>query len=113
MRCRSRTRKSTFLASSAPSSTRTTCAILGEAILPELLDEDTLAGAVILEISPGQTYVEAMSDWVDWTFMNEGLPSFEGGFEMGLDDLGAYLQTYGIDPYDEEGRSVIAHFIDQ
>ena len=89
-----------------------TDAILGGAILPESLDEDQLAMAIMLETSAGESYEEAMKSWVDETFMSEGLPSFEGGFEMGIDDLGAYLEQYGFSADDADGQRIIQHFIE-
>ncbi len=87
-------------------------AIIGGAILPGTISKDQLSMARILEITPGESYVDAMTLWVDTTFMFEGLPGFDGGLEMGLDDLAAYLERYGIDPYDDEGKAVITHFLD-
>lgn len=88
-----------------------TDAILGGAILPESLDEDQLVMAIVLDTSAGESYEDAMKAWVDETFMSEGLPGFESGFEMGIDDLGAYLEQYGLDPYEPDGKQIIMHFI--
>ena len=85
-------------------------AIMGGAILPDFVSEEQLAMAKTLLISPGQSYAEAMMDWVDETFMNDGLPGFDEGYEMGLDDLVYYLEQYGLDPYGQCGQRVIAHF---
>lgn len=84
-----------------------TDSILGGAILPESLDEDQLVMAIMLNTSAGESYEDAMKSWVDETFMNEGLQ----GFEMGIDDLGAYLDQYGFDPYEPDGKQIILHFI--
>jgi hypothetical protein len=84
-----------------------TDAILGGAILPESIDEDQLVMAMMLDTSAGESYEDAMKAWVDETFMNEALP----GFEMGIDDLGAYLEQYGFDPYEPDGKQIILHFI--
>lgn len=88
-----------------------TDAILGGAILPESLDEDQLVMSIVLETSAGESYQDAMKAWVDETFMSEGLPGFESGFEMGIDDLGAYLIQYGFDPFELDGKQIILHFI--
>jgi hypothetical protein len=85
-------------------------AIMGGAILPDFISEDQLAMAKILPISPGQSYADAMMSWVDETFINDGLPGFDEGYEMALDDLVYYLEQYGIDPYGQSGQRVIAHF---
>lgn len=85
-------------------------AIMGGAVLPDLVSEDQLAMAKILPIAPGQTYPDAMMVWVDETFLNDGLPGFDEGYEMALDDLVYYLEQYGIDPYGQSGQRVIAHF---
>ena len=87
-------------------------AIVGGAALPPTVDEDQLAKAKNLTIYPGQTYVDAMKELVDSTFMEDGLPGFDEGFEMGLDDLSNMLESYGVSLYDKEGQGVIQHYID-
>lgn len=85
-------------------------AIMGGAVMPDFVTEKQLAMAKILQIAPGQTYADAMMDWVDETFINDSLPGFDEGYEMALDDLVYYLEQYGIDPYGEEGELVIDRF---
>lgn len=87
-------------------------AIVGGTALPPSVDEDQLALAKNLTIHPGQTYVDAMKELVDSTFMEDGLPGFDEGFEMGLDDLSYMLESYGVSLYDKEGQGVIQHYID-
>ena len=87
-------------------------AIVGGAALPPTVDEDQLAMAKNLSIHPGQTYQDAMKDLVDSTFMEDSLPGFDEGFEMGLDDLSYMIESYGVDLYDAEGQGIIQHFID-
>ena len=83
---------------------------MGGAVLPDFVSQDQLAMAKILHLAPGQTYADAMMSWVDETFINDGLPGFDEGYEMALDDLVYYLEQYGMDPYGQGGQRVIAHF---
>jgi hypothetical protein len=85
-------------------------AIMVGAVLPDFVSEDQLATAKILHLAPGQTYADAMMSWVDETFINDGLPGFDEGYEMALDDLVYYLEQYGMDSYGQSGQRVIAHF---
>jgi uncharacterized protein YjbI with pentapeptide repeats len=87
-------------------------AIIGGTALPPTIDEDQLLMAKNLAIHPGQTYQDAMKDLVDSTFMEDGLPGFDEGFEMGLDDLSYLVESYGVDLDDAEGQAIIQHYID-
>ncbi|MFN2215161.1 MAG: pentapeptide repeat-containing protein [Anaerolineales bacterium] len=87
-------------------------AIVGSTALPETVDEDQLVMAKMLSIYPGQTYEDAMKNLVDRTFMEDGLPGFDEGFEMGLDDLSYMLESYGVNLHDAEGQGIIQHYID-
>jgi hypothetical protein len=87
-------------------------AIVSRAALPVNMDEDQLAMAKYLTVHPGQTYEDAMKDLVDTTFMEDGLPGFDEGFEMGLDDLSYLLESYGVSLSDIEGENIIQHYID-
>lgn len=87
-------------------------AIVGGAGLPPTVDEDQLAMAKNLTIHLGQSYEDAMKDLVDSTFMEDGLPGFDEGFEMGLDDLTYMIESYGVNLYDAEGQGIIQHYID-
>jgi uncharacterized protein YjbI with pentapeptide repeats len=86
--------------------------ILGGAALPLTVDEDHLAMAKNLSIHPGQTYQDAMKNLVDSTFMEDGIPGFDEGFEMGLDDLSFMIESYDVDLYDAEGQGIIQQYID-
>ena len=86
-------------------------AIVGGAALPPTVDENRLAKAKNLAISSRPDLRRCHEGVGQFTFMEDGLPGFDEGFEMGLDDLSNMLKWSGVSILMIRRIGVIQHYI--